>query len=161
MKFIENQKTVIMIVILVLSIVISTIVTESIQLVNISNNPTIGNDKVGIVEIDVDEYLALRELDNLNIIHIGSPNCSWSAKLEPYMREIAEEYDLTIYYINIDDFTEEEKETFDNSHELLKEGYGTPTLIIVGRGDIIEKQEGFTENKEAYIEFFGKHNLIK
>lgn len=161
MKFIENQKTVIMIVILVLSIVISTIVTESIQLVNISNNPTIGNDKVGIVEIDVDEYLALRELDNLNIIHIGSPNCSWSAKLEPYMGEIAEEYDLTIYYINIDDFTEEEKETFDNSHELLKEGYGTPTLIIVGRGDIIEKQEGFTENKEAYIEFFGKHNLIK
>lgn len=161
MKIIENQRAIIMSIILILSIVFSIIVTELRKVPVPDNQPIAGNNEAGIVEIDVDDYYVMRDSDNLYVIHLGSPNCTWSKKLEPYLEEITEEYGIVVYYLNVDNFTKEEEETFNNSHELLKEGYGTPTLIVVGNGDIIEKREGYTESKEAYIEFFREFNFIK
>lgn len=161
MKATANQKAIIMLVILVISIIISTVVTESRELPISENKLIAGNNEAGFVEIGVADYLVMKETDNLRVIHIGSPNCTWSKQLEPYLEEISEDYGITIYYINIDDFTDEEEETFTNSHEALKEEYGTPTLIVVGKGDIKGKFGGYTENKDAYIDFFKEHDLIK
>ncbi|MDD4036113.1 MAG: thioredoxin family protein [Bacilli bacterium] len=161
MKLIENQKALIMVAILILSIIFSTIVTELRQAPILEDKPIAGNEESGIIEIDVDDYFAMRESNSLSVIHVGSPNCTWSKNLDPYLEEITEEYGFAIYYLNIDKFTKDEEETFNNSHELLKEGYGTPTLIIVGNGDIVEKREGYTENKDAYIGFFREYNFIK
>ena len=46
------------------------------------------------------------------------------------------------------------------SDEFFKEGYGTPILLVVGEGKIIDKVDGLTDSAH-YVDFFKRNEFIK
>lgn len=95
--------------------------------------------------ITIDEYLKLLEGSEKEIIYVARPTCSYCQLESPIIKKIGNKYNLKINYLNTENFFDEEKndyteegKKFINSHEVYKEGYGTPNTIIVQNGDIVD-----------------------
>lgn len=118
------------------------------------------SEKKDFINIDVNKYLEYFNGTDKKIILIGRPTCHYCEIAEPILHNIAFEYNLDIYYLNIDDFSEEDTANFYHSDESFSEGFGTPTLLVVGNGNIQDKVDGLMD-KTHYIEFFKLNKYIK
>ena len=115
-----------------------------------------GNGKVvEFVDITIDEYLERMKKDEKSIIYIARPTCSWCQKETPIVKKLMSDYDLTIYYLNTEDFYDSENQDYTekgykliNSSEKYKDGFGTPNTIIVQGGKIVDGKFGYVEAKE-------------
>ena len=77
-----------------------------------------------------------------------------------YSYELFKDYDVQIYYLNTDDFSDEDNSKFIKYNNDWSDGYGTPMLLLVGDNKIIDIVDGATDT-EHYIEFLKGHDLIK
>ena len=116
-------------------------------------------DEKDFESIDIDKYLEYYNGSEEKIIFIGRPTCSYCQVAEPIVKKINKDYDLTIYYLNTDDFVGDDEATFVTSDEFLKDGYGTPMLFIVSNGSIVDKVDGLSDTAH-YLDFFKKNNFI-
>lgn len=125
-----------------------------------TNNTT--SSEKSLNSISYEEYKELKKEDDLSIIYIARPGCSFCQKQEPIVKELIKEYDLTINYMNTDDMSSEEIEELINSYDVFEGGekFGTPTILLVQKDKIVDSTIGYTE-KDSLIEFFTKHELIK
>ena len=65
-----------------------------------------------------------------------------------------EDMDLTINYVNTDNFSEEDWGTFTDSLDYLStEEWGTPLTLIVQNGDSVAENNGYVE-LDSIKEFF-------
>lgn len=109
--------------------------------------------------INVDQYLRYYKEDKDRIIIVGNAGCQYCKAAAPILKSIMYKYDLDIYYVSTDDFTEETEEEFMSSNELLN-SFATPFLFVVSNNQIKDSLEGLREEKE-YIEFFKNNGFIK
>lgn len=116
-------------------------------------------DEKDFENIDIDKYLEYYNGNEEKIIFIGRPTCSYCQIAEPIVKKINKDYDLTIYYLNTDDFVDDDEATFVTSDEFLNDGYGTPMLFIVSNGKIVDKVDGLSDTAH-YLDFFKKNNFI-
>ena len=112
------------------------------------------------IEINVDEYLDIYNGEEKQLVLIAIPTCHYCQIAEPILHNIAYVYDLKINYLNTDNFKDDDTQKFINSDEIFKEGYGTPTLIVAGKGSIIDIQNSLTDTNH-YISFFKKNGYIQ
>lgn len=98
-----------------------------------------------ITFINYDEYKSLIRNDKINIIVVGQTSCSHCTAIKPALNSVAEDYNLTINYLNLTDLTEEESNKFFESLEkieyndpdFLEDGsFGTPLTLIVKNGKV-------------------------
>ena len=94
------------------------------------------------------------------IILIARPTCHYCQIAEPILQNLIYEYKLNINYLNTDNFEENDQQTLINSDEKFSNGLGTPTLVVVGEGQIYDNVDGLTD-KAHYKEFFKKNGYIK
>lgn len=99
------------------------------------------------VEGSVEE---ISDLDNLNdmkngFIYIGRPTCPHCAILYPRLEQIVKEENVTVHYLNTDEFREAE-----NSNEILKkfEVIYVPSIIELQNGEVINSFENTAEDDE-------------
>lgn len=120
------------------------------------------NKEVELTNISYTEYKEIKEEDELSIIYIARPGCSYCQQQEPIVKEIMQEYDLTFNYMNTDDMSSEELEELINSYDTFEGGdnFGTPTILLVQKGKIVDSNIGYSE-KEALVSFLTEHNLIE
>lgn len=115
----------------------------------------------GVVETSVSDYLDVLQSEDKNIVFIGRPTCSYCVKLKPHLEEIADENNLKIYYVNIDEMSEEDTDKFFSSTDAFdKENLSTPMVLITKDGKVIDSNTGYME-KSKYEDFFKKNELIK
>jgi predicted bacteriocin transport accessory protein len=99
-----------------------------------------------IKEVNIDQYLELMNASGKNYIYVGRTGCSYCQKIEPILNQVVEELDITLYYLNIENFDEEQFNKLRNSNELFKDNkWGTPALLIMQDGELVNSKIGYSE----------------
>lgn len=113
------------------------------------------------IAIDYEEYNELLEGEDYFFIAIGRTGCGYCEKYKPVLKEVADDLELPLHYIDIADLEEDEIEDFSTSNEFLKSNeWGTPTTLILNKDEVIASQQGYVESKKLkeFIEKYVKLN---
>ena len=104
-----------------------------------------------ITFIDYEQYTKLIRSKNTNIIVVGQSSCSHCIAFKPAINSVADDYDITINYLNLTEMSQDESTKFFKSLEdieyndpdFLKDGsFGTPLTLIVENGKVISYFSG-------------------
>ena len=110
-----------------------------------------------IVETSARLFQEVRDEGNKFLVYIGRPACPACARLFPTMEEIAEEYDINFYYVNLDVWNR------DDFNRLLLPSIenfrGTPTILVMQGNEVIDEIVG-AHPKENMIEFLERNDMI-
>ena len=117
-------------------------------------------EKKEFIQIDMNTYMSFYNGTEEKIVLIARPTCSYCQIAEPILAKIAKDYDFDIHYLNTDEFSEEDQATLVQSDEFFNEGFGTPLLLIVGNGSIINQVQGATDTAH-YVQFFEQNKIIE
>lgn len=117
-------------------------------------------EKKDFIEINVDEYLNKYNGEEKSIVLVARPTCNYCQIAEPIIHNIAYKYDLTINYLNTDNFQNDDSQRFIQSDEFFSNGFGTPMLLLVSNGKIDDMVDGVTDTKH-YEEFLKNNSFIK
>lgn len=123
------------------------------------NNIIAEDAKLLLNYIDYEEYDKLLKSDKKNIIVVGQSTCGYCVQAKLILNEIAEEKDVTINYLNVSYMTEEEGEKFESSLEYFEGSWGTPVMMIVQDGKMIDIVEQLV-TKDEYIEFLEENEVL-
>ena len=112
--------------------------------------------------IDYARYTEILESGEKSIVVIGQTGCMYCEETKPVLNEIAEEYDITINYLNITDLSEEDSSNLMNSVTYLKEleSFGTPLTMVIENQEVVGHQDGYVE-KSVFEEFFREQGFIE
>lgn len=118
-------------------------------------------EQAGFNKVSIDEYLNLIKSSDKQIILIARPTCGYCEKFTPILKQAMEDMNLTINYVNTDNFSSDDWSKFQNSFDYLAYNeWGTPLTLIVQNGEIVDKNNGYVE-LDAIKEFFTKNGLGK
>lgn len=118
-------------------------------------------EQAGFNKVSIDEYLNLIKSSDKQIILIARPTCGYCEKFTPVLKQAMEDMNLTINYVNTDNFSSDDWSKFQNSFDYLASNeWGTPLTLIVQNGEIVDKNNGYVE-LDAIKEFFTKNGLGK
>ncbi len=113
--------------------------------------------------IGLDEYVSLKEGSELSIIYVARPTCGWCQQEGPFLRNVIYKYDAKVNYLNTDNLTKDEHSEFTKSlaedDSYFEKGYGTPLILLVQDGKIVDKLPGYHEQDDI-ISFFKEYHLI-
>jgi len=88
-----------------------------------------GCGKGSIEEITFTDYQKMVENKESFILFIGSHNCNHCMEFEITLNEVVEKYNIDFKYIDIANFSEEERKTFNIKFD------GTPTTVFINDGE--------------------------
>ena len=126
-----------------------------------SSTSDIPEDEQGeLNDIDIDEYLDLKEGSDASIIYIARPTCHYCQEMEPIVRNIVYEYGVEINYLNTDELDDDGQAKLIESDDYFSEGYGTPLLLVVQNDEIVDIQEGLS-TKDTTVNFFRDNGFIE
>lgn len=118
--------------------------------------------------VTYDEYEELISDGKTHVIVIGQTTCSHCIAIKPALNSIAEDYDLTINYINVNLLGQDEYNKFSeslktieyNDPDFVNEGsFGTPLILIV-KNNKVSKYIAGERSKSQLIREFEKAGLI-
>lgn len=124
-----------------------------------SKNDTITLETAGFNELSIDDYLELIKKDEKSVILVARPTCSYCELFTPILKEAADDMNITINYVNTDEFSNDEWDTFSSSLTYLsEENWGTPLTLIVQNGNVVADNGGYTD-LETIKAFFKNNGL--
>lgn len=110
-------------------------------------------------DIDIDEYLDLYDGSEDSIVLFSRPTCGYCQIAEPILHHIAYQYKLTINHVNTDEMPSSDETKLVESDDYFSDGFGTPLLVVVSNGEIVDMVSGLVDT-ENYVKFFTKHGFI-
>lgn len=136
-------------------------VEENVLFDFLQKNNFIGKDeKMAINYLDYKQYDQLLDSDSKEIFVITQTGCSYCEQAKPVLEEVATKHDLDINIVNMSNFSEEEKTSFDKSLDYLSENqWGTPLILVVKDSKVLDDTSGL-QTAEEYADFFKKNNLF-
>lgn len=117
-----------------------------------------GNIQGELITTDVELFETIKNSDQVSIIYIARPTCSFCNKFSPTVQEVVKEYGIDIYYTNMDDWNPSDVNS--KLISIVRNFQGTPTILIMYKGRQIDTLVGYTE-KENFVNFLKSHELIK
>lgn len=117
-------------------------------------------EKTGILNTNLKLYQDILKSNDTNIIYVSAASCSHCQNFEPILKNVVKEYDLKLYKIDLDKYSQDDKTNLYNSLEFFSTEWGTPSILIVKNGKLIESLVG-ERNKDQLIKLFKNHNIIK
>lgn len=110
------------------------------------SNETVTLEEAGFNKVSLDEYLELIKSSDKNIILVARPTCAYCEQFTPILKQAMEDLNLTINYINTDNFSNDDWTTFNDSLSYLNtEEWGTPLTLIVQNGEVVDSNNGYVE----------------
>ena len=117
------------------------------------------NEKKDFTEINIDTYIEYYSNEDSKIILIGRSGCPYCQIAEPILKNISYQHNITIYYLNSDNFTQEDETKLLESNDFFNSEWGTPLLMIVGSNSLIDKVDGLTDTAH-YNDFLKRNHFI-
>ena len=111
-------------------------------------------------DIDIDEYLDLYDGSKNSIVLFSRPTCGYCQIAEPILHHIAYQYNLTINHVNTDEMSSDDEANLVESDDYFSGGFGTPLLLVVSNGEIVDMVSGLVDT-ESYVSFFTDNGFIK
>lgn len=127
----------------------------------LQNNSIIDKDATLPIDyIDYSTYEKLINSDKPEVIVVGQSECIYCANAKVALNDIAEQYNIKISYLSIDDLTEEEYEKFTSSFTYFtEEKWGTPVMFIAKNKEMVGRYNGFSGLSD-YISFLEEQGVI-
>ena len=96
-----------------------------------------------IVEINYSEYSDRIQEDKYNVVLLTSPTCSHCVNYKPYVNLVADENNITVYDINLNNLEYEQYIEIHDKYSAIKDQYDensnpvipTPVTIIIKNGE--------------------------
>lgn len=111
--------------------------------------------------IGITNFTTLLNDEAASIVYIGKPDCGWCHQQTPIMQQVATEYDVNIFYMNAKELTSKDMTyLYGLDKEIFGEEFGTPTTVIVQKGEIVDGSIGLLQ-KDALVSLLTKHGIIK
>lgn len=117
-------------------------------------------DDVNLNKIGYEEYEEIINSDEKQIVVFAQTGCSHCEEARPVLNDIAEEYGITINYLNITDLSTDDQTSMTESLDILSDGFVTPLTIVVQNKEVIDSIEGF-DSEETMVEFFKENGFIE
>lgn len=118
------------------------------------------DERVSPTEITVDEYLDIYNGTEKQIILLSRPTCQYCQIATPILENLIYNYDIKINYINTDELDDDSNAKLVTSDDYFSEGYGTPTVLVVGNGEIKDTIDGLV-TRDDYISFFKQYGFME
>ena len=110
-------------------------------------------------DIDIDEYLDLYDGSEDSIVLFSRPTCGYCQIAEPILHHIAYQYKLTINHVNTDEMSSDDETKLVESDDYFSDGFGTPLLVVVSNGEIVDMVIGLVDT-DSYVSFFTDNGFI-
>lgn len=117
-------------------------------------------ERVAPNEISTDDYINFYNGDESKLILFSSPSCSYCKIAVPILENLIYEYKIDMNYINTADLSNEDRQKIMESNEYFSEGFGTPLMLVVKDGNIVDKIDGLVD-RESYIAFFKEYGFME
>lgn len=150
-KLTSKQKDIVLVLLAVVLLVVAFVVTgNKAPKVNIEL-PVALEGKAGFNEITYSEYVEKMNEEKPFLVIIIKDGCGYCEAYTPIVKEVAEEYNLPIYYINLTNITEEEYTALSKSNSYLKsQQWGTPTTLLMSGNTVVGSISGYVD-KDTFV----------
>jgi predicted bacteriocin transport accessory protein len=93
------------------------------------------------------------------VLYIGSSTCSNCASLEPTLNKVIENYNITVYYINVHNLSDDDN---DELLGMIDYGNKTPAIYFITNGEhddinVIKGNQAY----ETLVKYFKQYGYIK
>lgn len=155
----SKQKDIILILLVVVLLVVGLVLTSSKKEKLDIELPVALTGEAGFTEITYDQYKEKVANNELFLVVIVRDGCGYCEMYEPIVEEVAGEYKLPFYYINLTNLTEEDSEELSSTNKYLKRNkWGTPTTLFMYGENIVDSISGYVE-KDEFVSFV-KENFV-
>lgn len=150
-KLTSKQKDIVLVLLAVVLLVVAFVVTgNKAPKVNIEL-PVALEGEAGFNEITYSEYEEKMNEEKSFLVIIIKDGCGYCEAYTPIVKEVAEEYNLPIYYINLTNITEEEYTALSKSNSYLKsQQWGTPTTLLMSGNTVVGSISGYVD-KDTFV----------
>lgn len=154
-----KQKDIILIVLVVVLLIVAAIVTGNKDSKVDIELPVALEGDAGFNEITYSNYLEKIDSNEPFLVVIVKDGCGYCEMYEPILKEVADEYNLPINYINLTNLSEEEYNDLAQSNAYLKKNqWGTPTTLFMLGDSVIDSIGGYVD-KDKFVDFV-KENFV-
>ena len=99
--------------------------------------------------------------DEPSVIYIARPTCSYCQIETPIMKHVVyQNPDARVFYLNTDEFEDDDQSKFTESDDMFSESFGTPTTIVVKGGKVVDSIAGATSG-DNLTQLFKKNGIIE
>lgn len=154
-----KQKDIILIALVVVLLIVAAIVTGNKDSKVDIELPVALEGDAGFNEITYSNYLEKIDSNEPFLVVIVKDGCGYCEMYEPILKEVADEYNLPINYINLTNLSEEEYNNLAQSNAYLKKNqWGTPTTLFMLGDSVIDSIGGYVD-KDKFVNFV-KENFV-
>ncbi len=148
-----KQKDIILILLVVVILIVGLILTSTKKEKLDIELPIALSGETGFTEITYAEYEEKVQNNEAFLVIIVRDGCGYCEMYEPIVEEVADEYKLPIYYINLTHLTSEESASLSTSNSYLKRNdWGTPTTLFMYGKNVVDSISGYVE-KDDFVSF--------
>lgn len=151
----SKQKDLILILLVVVLLVVALFVTmKKTPKLDIELSITLQGE-VGFTEITYSEYEEKMNAKEPFLVVIVRDGCGYCEMYEPIVEEVANEYRLPIYYINMTNLNNDEYTALGTSNSYFKKNqgkWGTPTTLFMYGNSVIDSIPGYVD-KDEFVKF--------
>lgn len=161
-KLTSKQKDIVLVLLAVVLLVVAFVVTgNKAPKVNIEL-PVALEGEAGFNEITYSEYEEKMNEEKPFLVIIIKDGCGYCEAYTPIVKEVAEEYNLPIYYINLTNITEEEYTALSKSNSYLKsQQWGTPTTLLMSGNTVVGSISGYVDKDTFVKDMIDKYIKVK
>ena len=87
--------------------------------------------KGNLVELTYDEFVQKIDNEESFVLCVSRTTCSHCATYKPKLENVAKDYGIDLYYIDIDKYSEEEQDEFE---KIINFNDSTPTTVFLKNG---------------------------
>lgn len=152
----SKQKDIILILLVVVLLVVACIVTSTKKESKVDIELPVAVEGVaGTKTISYTEYEELMNSNKPFLMVIIQDGCGYCEMYEPIVEEVANEYRLPIYYINMTNLNNDEYTALGTSNSYFKKNqgkWGTPTTLFMYGNSVIDSIPGYVD-KDEFVKF--------
>ena len=151
----SKQKDLILILLVVVLLIVALFVTMKKEPELDIELPIALQGEAGFTEITYSEYEEKMNTEAPFLVVVVRDGCGYCEMYEPILEEVAGEYKIPIYYINMSNLSSEEYTALGTSNSYFKKNqgkWGTPTTLFMYGKSVIDSISGYVD-KDGFVDF--------
>ena len=151
----SKQKDLILILLVVVLLIVALFVTMKKEPELDIELPIALQGEAGFTEITYSEYEEKMNTEAPFLVVVVRDGCGYCEMYEPIFEEVAGEYKIPIYYINMSNLSSEEYTALGTSNSYFKKNqgnWGTPTTLFMYGNSVIDSISGYVD-KDELVDF--------
>jgi len=110
--------------------------------------------KNGVEKIKLQQFFEMMDKQETMVVYFGTSTCSACLEYKPNVEEVAKNYDIVIYYVELDAESKEDKERL--ASEYIDSLEFTPTTYFIQGGEVAHRfvgSKGYRDLKKELVDY--------